>query len=318
MRFGAIVIIAIFALVGCAHLEIDRKAEALSLINYGDSQVDVFQIVGEPDIRHDISETRMVVFYQTQSKSSVDAPITTDLCTPVAIENGKVVAIGEDPTAQWTREKEAKKEQMELAARQRQRAENARAARRLAETRRQEKINDLEKKVKPVPASNAALNLKLYRQLHELDPRNPRYQQKVSYYEDRLALQKKNNAQRAIIREKARALAAWEKGREARNVKLRQYSGNGTAEMAVHDMGSGSLYVWVKNVSRQIITTHPDHFTLIDNDNNKIDCNISESLDSVLEPGSISHGRIEYDKTLIPRELIFENRESGHISKTFD
>jgi hypothetical protein len=88
--------------------------------------------------------------------------------------------------------------------------------------------------------------------------------------------------------------------------------------MAVHDMGGGSFYVWVKNVSRQIITTHPDHFTLIENDNNEMRCNINESLDSVLEPGSISHGRIEYDKTLIPRELIFENRESGRISKTFD
>lgn len=318
MRFGAIVIIAIFALVGCAHLEVDRKTEALSLINHGDSQVDVFQIVGEPDIRHDISKTRMVVFYQTQSRPSDDAPITTDLCTPVAIENGKVVAIGEDLTAEWTREEEAKKTQMELAARQKQRNENARAARQLAEAKRQEKINNLEKKVKPVPASNAALNLKLYRQLHELDPRNPRYQQKVSYYEEQLAQQEKNRAQRAIKREKARALAAWEKGREARNVKLRQYSGNGTAEMAVHDMGSGSFYIWVKNVSRQIITTHPDHFTLIDNDNHKIRCNSSESLDSVLEPGSISHGRIEYDKTLIPKELIFENRESGRISKTFD
>ena len=318
MRFRAVVVIAIFALVGCAHLEVDRKTEALSLINLGDSQVDVFQIVGEPDIRHDISEARMVVFYQTQSKSSDDAALSTDLCTPVAIENGKVVAIGEDLTAQWTRQEDEKKKQMELAARERQRYENARAARQLAEAKRQEKISDLEKKVKPVPASNAALNLKLYRQLHELDPRNPRYQQKVSYYEERLAQQEKNMAQRAIKREKARELAAWEKGREARNVKLRQYSGNGTAEMAVHDMGSGSFYVWVKNVSRQIITTHPDHFTLIDNDNNKIPCKISDSLDSVLEPGSISHGRIEYDKTLIPRELIFENRESGRISKTFD
>jgi hypothetical protein len=318
MRFGAIFIFAILALVGCAHLEVDRKAEALSLINLGDSQVDVFQIVGEPDIRHDISQTRMIVFYQTQSRPSDEAPITTDLCTPVAIENGKVVAIGEDLTAQWTREAEAQKKQMERAALQRQRAENARAARQLAEAKRQEKISDLEKKVKPVPASNAALNLKLYRQLHELDPRNPRYQQKVLYYEERLAQQEKNRAQREVKREKAQALAAWEKGREARNVKLRQYSGNGTAEMAVHDMGGGSFYVWVKNVSRQIITTHPDHFTLIENDNNEMRCNINESLDSVLEPGSISHGRIEYDKTLIPRVLIFENRESGRISKTFD
>ena len=318
MRFKLIVFIAFFALVGCAHLEVDQKSEALSLINRGDSQVDVFRIVGEPDIRHDISKQRMIVFYQTQSKPSDDAPLTTDLCTPVAIENGKVVAIGEDLTEQWTREEEAKQKQMEMAARQRQINEDARAARQLAKAKRQEEIHALEEKVKPVPASNAALNLKLYRQLRELDPLNARYQQKVTFYEARLAQQEKTREQRERKREKARQLADWEKGREDRNVKLRQYSGNGIAEMAIHDMGSGSLYVWVKNVSRQIITTHPDYFTLIDTDSNEMQCNISESLDSVLEPGSISHGRIEYDEAIIPKELIFENRESGRISKPFD
>ena len=87
--------------------------------------------------------------------------------------------------------------------------------------------------------------------------------------------------------------------------------------MAVHDMGPGSLYVWVKNVSRQIITTHPDHFTLLDNQNNPARCNVSSSLDSVLEPGSISHGKIEYSDAVIPSELVFRNRESGRISKSF-
>ena len=318
MRIRAIVLIAIFALVGCAHLEINRKADALSQLKPGDAQEDVFQILGLPDIRHDISGQRMVAFFQTQPKASVNEPLTTDLCTPVAFENGKVVAVGDDLTEQWTREEEAKKRQTEIAARQRQQIERVRAARLQAEAGRQEKINALEKKVKPVPASNAALNLKLYRQLHELDPRNPRYQKKVAFYEKRLVQQEKTRKQRALRMEKAREQEAWEKGREARNVKLRQYSGNGTAEIAVHDMGNGSLYVWVKNVSRQIITTHPDYFTLLDKDNNKIRCDISDSLDSVLEPGSISHGRIEYAKTVIPRELIFENRESGRISKTFD
>jgi hypothetical protein len=258
------------------------------------------------------------VFYQTQSKPSDDASLTTDLCIPVAIENGKVVAIGEDLTEQWTREEEAKQKQVEMASRQRQMHEDARAERQIAKAKRQEEIRALEEKVKPVPASNAALNLKLYRQLRELDPLNARYQQKVTFYEARLAQQEKTREQRERKREKARQLADWEKGREDRNVKLRQYSGNGIAEMAIHDMGSGSLYVWVKNVSRQIITTHPDYFTLIDTDSNEMQCNISASLDSVLEPGSISHGRIEYDETIIPKELIFENRESGRISKPFD
>lgn len=318
MRIGAIVFIAIFAMVGCAHLDINRNADALSQIQLGDTQEEVFKLLGTPDLKHEIGDQRVVAFYQTKSKSSADAVLTTDLCTPVAFENGKVVTVGEDPTQAWTREAEERQKQAEVADRQRQQIESARAARRRVEAERQEKIDALEDEVRPVPASNAALNLKLYRQLLELAPHNQRYQKKVAFYEERLAQQEKAREQRALRLKKVRQREAWENGRESRNVKLRQYSGNGTAEMAVHDMGNGSLYVWIKNVSRQIITTHPDYFTLIDRDDNKIRCRISDSLDSVLEPGSISHGRIEYDRIVIPKALIFENRESGRISKTFD
>ena len=318
MRIGAIIFIAFFTLAGCAHLDISRKAEALSTIKSGDTQENVFQTVGEPDIRHDISNTRFIAYYQTQATSSDRSPLTTAHCTPVAFENGRVVAIGEDLAEKWAEEEAGKERQAEIEARNRQLAQNELAARRQRDAERREKIRILEEKVKPVPASNAALNLKLYRQLHELDPLNARYQQKVAYYENRLEEQKKTAQERALRLEKQRRLADWEKGREARNVRLRQYSGNGTAEMAVHDMGRGSLYIWVKNVSRQIITTHPDYFTLVDQDDHRIGCDISDSLDSVLEPGSISHGRIEYDKAVIPRELIFENRESGRITKTFE
>ncbi len=317
MRIVAIAFICIVALVGCAHMDIDQNIDALSRIAPGDTQETVLQIVGQPDIRNDISEQRLILFYQTQPKESDDDPLTADLCTPVAIENGSVVTIGQDLTEQWTREAEARLRQAEIADRQRRMEESAQAAIRKAEAERQAKIEALEKKVKPIPASNAELNLKLYRQLRELDPMNPRYQKKVAFYEERLTEQEKAQKQRALRLKKERLKAAWEEGREARNVKLRQYSGNGTAEMAVHDMGNGSLYVWVKNVSRQIITTHPDYFTLLDRENHPMRCSISESLDCVLETGGISHGRIEYEKTIIPKQLIFENRESGRISKTF-
>jgi hypothetical protein len=193
----------------------------------------------------------------------------------------------------------------------------AEASARRAKAARQQKIEALENEVKPVPGGNAALNLKLYRQLLALDPENSRYQKKVAFYEDRLAKQQKAQQERAIRSAKAKRRQAWDQAREGRNKQLRQYSGNGIAEMAVHDMGNGSLYVWVKNVSRQIITTHPDHFTLIDSDNNVVKGEISDSLDSVLEPGSISHGKIEYSREIEPKELIFQNRESGRISKSF-
>jgi hypothetical protein len=81
-------------------------------------------------------------------------------------------------TDQWTREEAARQRQADQAARHRREAEMARDARRKAEAARREKIKALEEEVRPVPVSNAALNLKLYRQLLELDPMNARYQKR--------------------------------------------------------------------------------------------------------------------------------------------
>ena len=317
-RVWAMAFIAMLMLAGCAHLDVDRKADALTHIQPGDTQEDLVNIVGEPDIRHDIDEGRAMLFFQTKPKASQDDYITTDLCTPVALENGKVVAVGEDLTPTWSREKEARSRNEQALAQKRKNAQQAELARKKAEEQRKQKIAELEKKVKPVPASNAELNLQLYKQLLELDPLNERYRKRVSIYEERLAQQTQKQKARQLQQEKERRRAAWENGRESRNEKLRQYSGNGTAEMAVHDMGSGSLYVWVKNISNQIITTHPDHFTLVDEDGHRIPCKINDHLDSVLEPGGISHGRIEYDESVYPKTLIFENREAGRIAKNFE
>ena len=164
----------------------------------------------------------------------------------------------------------------------------------------------------------AALNLKLYRQLLALDPDQPRYRKKVEFYENRLAQQKKARQARSVRKAKEKQRQAWEQARETRNHMLRQYTGNQTAEMAVHDMGKGTLYVWVKNVSEQIITTHPDHFILMDKDNDRVRCDISSSLDSVLEPGSISHGKIQFDAKILPKELVFQNQITGRISKSLE
>jgi hypothetical protein len=70
--------------------------------------------------------------------------------------------------------------------------------------------------------------------------------------------------------------------------------------MAVHDMGNGSLYVWVKNVSQ----TNYHHASRLFyprwiSENNVVKREISDSLDSVLEPGSISHGKIEYSREIV-------------------
>ena len=66
MRIGAIVFIATLLLTGCAHLDISRKARAVSQIEPGELQADVFSKLGPPDLRHDITEKRFVAFYQTK------------------------------------------------------------------------------------------------------------------------------------------------------------------------------------------------------------------------------------------------------------
>ena len=317
MRIGVVVFIAAFMLTACVHLDLNKTINALKRIKPGDSQEVVFENLGPPDLRHDISDQRFVAFYQTKAGNLSGETVTAELCTPIAFENGQVVAVGGNLAERWTREEEERIRQAAVAETERQQAEMAEAAAQRAKAARQEKIEALENEVRPVPGGNAVLNLKLYRQLLALDPENSRYQKKVAFYEDRLAKQQKAQQERAIRSAKAKRRQAWDQAREGRNKQLRQYSGNGIAEMAVHDMGNGSLYVWVKNVSRQIITTHPDHFTLIDSDNNVVRSEISDSLDSVLEPGSISHGKIEYSREIEPKELIFQNRESGRISKSF-
>lgn len=313
MRIGVVVFVAAFMLTACAHLGVNYNIIKLKEIQPGDSQEAVFNILGPPDLRKDINEKRFVAYYRTKAGE----PLSEALCTPIAFQNGEVVAVGGELAERWTLEEKERIRQAAIAETERQQAEMAEASARRAKAARQQKIEALENEVKPVPGGNAALNLKLYRQLLALDPENSRYQKKVAFYEDRLAKQQQAQQERAIRSAKAKRRQAWDQAREGRNKQLRQYSGNGIAEMAVHDMGNGSLYVWVKNVSRQIITTHPDHFTLIDSDNNVVKGEISDSLDSVLEPGSISHGKIEYSREIEPKELIFQNRESGRISKSF-
>lgn len=317
MRIRMIAMLFALMLTGCVHMDVKKNIAAINTIQPGDPQTQVLEKLGPPDIRHDIDARHMVAFYRTRTDGGAGAPVTEALCTPVAFEDGRVVAVGDDPSERWERDAAEEKRLAEIAERKRLEAERAEAARQQAEAMRKSRIAELEERVRPVPASNAQLNLKLYRELLELAPHNERYQQKVAHYEKRLAAQEKRQQERARIAARQKEHQAWEKAREARNKKLRQYSGNGIAEMAVHDMGSGSLYVWIKNVSQQVITTHPDYFVLLDASGKRIPCQISDSLDSVLETGSISHGKIEYDKNRIPAVLIFENGEVGRIEKKF-
>lgn len=305
MRTGVAIFITVFTLAACAQSKVLNNKTALSEIHLGYGMETVVEALGVPVFRHDISEQSFVAYYQTKAGESSDSPVTRAMCTPIGIENRKVVAIGDEMTEAWIQEIEERKRQAKLAEQEK-----------LEQAKRQAKIDALEKEVKPIPAYRAALNLKLYRQLLDLDPDNTVYQLKVAVYEQRLTMQKKANRDRVDAKAKDKALQIWEETREERNKKLRVYTGNGIVNMAVEDMGKGSLYVWVKNVSQKFIIVHPDYFSLMEADNKKARCQISDSLNSILEPGSLSHGKISYSEEIIPKELILHILDSDQIKKS--
>ncbi len=314
MRIGLIALLSAVFILGCATAHYEKNRRALEQVQPGQKWETVAASMGPPDIRRDISARRFVAYYQTKRNVTSNPAVTVALCTPVAVENGRVVLVGQDPTVTWTQAEAAHQRQVAIDQRNRQGAE---AERLRAEAERRRKIEMLEQKVRPVPASKAGLNLKLYRQLLALDPDNPHYRQKVAFYQGKWEHQQQAAQARAEQAAEDQRRQAWIHDRAARNEQLRQYTGNATAQVAVHDMGNGSLYVWVKNTGNQVITTHPDHFSLVGDDDAVLEAEISDSLDRVVEPGGISHGRIVYRSDAMIKALIFDNPASGQITKSF-
>lgn len=314
MRIGLIALLSAVVVLGCATAPYEKNRRALEQVQPGGTWESLEAALGPPAIRRDISDSRFVAYYQTKRNVTSNRAVTTALCTSVAVENGQVVQVGQDPTVTWTQAEAAHQRQVAIDQRNRQGAE---AERLRAEAERRQKIELLEQKVRPVPASKAGLNLKLYRQLQALDPDNPYYRKKVALYQGKWERQQQAAQARAEQAAEDQKRQAWIDDRAARNEQLRQYTGSATAQVAVHDMGNGSLYVWVKNTGSQVITTHPDHFTLLGDDDNVLEAEISGSLDRVVEPGGISHGRIAYRPDVMIKALIFDNPASGRITKPF-
>lgn len=81
-------------------------------------------------------------------------------------------------------------------------------------TEYQKRIKILESLVAVVPATNYGENIRLYRELQELDPENARYAYKISHY------QKKKKAARAKAKSEKAAKAKLEAAERAKIVKL--------------------------------------------------------------------------------------------------
>ncbi len=317
MRTTLLTLFLVVLITGCAHLKSGENKRAIESLAIGADEPAVVQKLGPPDFRRDVSPEKYVYYYQTSVAPAGQTEIDKSLCTPLAFDNDRLVAIGRDLTQQWEKESAAQKKRERLAAKEKLKKEKLALKRKKARIARKKKIDALEKKVRPIPMARVALNLKIYRELLALAPDNQRYQKKVALYEERLEHKNRIAGKKERIAARKRAQALKEEKRKERNSRLRQYSGNENAEIAIHDMGNGSLYIWLKNTGTQTITSHPDYFTLIDQNEEKIGCRFAPGFDAVIEPGDIAHGKVKCLSVLKLKRLIFKNNEAGIVIKDF-
>ncbi len=203
------------------------------------------------------------------------------------------------------------------------------------------KEKELAIKVKAVPSKDSETNYKLYYQLVQLNPQKKIYQKKLNRYKPRYAEKKYRQASQYLkssAKDYPSLRAAFEaideaikldprqkKYRRAKYLlekeKLLYYQGNTIAEMAVRDDGrSGNerrFYVWIKNVSSQVVSVDASYFTLIGKDNRSYRFLSSDMISVNLQPGTETEGRVSFKTRSLPQKLIFANDNIGTISRLF-
>lgn len=112
-------------------------------------------------------------------------------------------------------------------------------------------IDDLEKKAKEVPEYRLSENLKIYEELLELDPSNPTYKQKVSYYQAKHEKQRQEEKRQWVTANYDLELLRWSWSRTSR--------GYVTAKGLVKNISDRNL----QNVEA-LVTWHDENGNFID------------------------------------------------------
>jgi hypothetical protein len=284
-------------LLGCAGIS-QRGVEPISI---GMGPEAVTRQLGEPARREQFAPDRFVYFYD-------DGPYAD---RPVCFDKQRVVHVGPEFLDAW------REERMALATGGKgggPLSQGARArVKATLEAERQARIVALERQVKPLPVSATARNLEIYRELLSLDPDNPRYRRKVAFYQER------NQAEKAQQR-KAAQLAAQrrsDKERKRRNQQLRVYEGNEQVQMAIHELGSGALYLWLKNLSEAPLLLVTSYYRLMAADDTPIAFSVGDELQGSLAPGGVAQGKLTYAEGAKPHRLLFDHPKVGTIEKWF-
>lgn len=283
--------------LGCAGIS-QQGAEPISI---GMVPEAVTRQLGEPARREQFAPNRFVYFYASGPYAD----------RPVCFDKQRVVHVGPELLDAW------RKERMALATGGKgvgTLSQKARArVKATLKAERQARIASLERQVKPLPVSATARNLKIYRELLSLDPDNPRYRRKVAFYQER------NQAEKAK-QHKAAQLAAQhkrEKERKRRNKQLRVYEGNEQVQIAIHELGAGALYLWLKNLSTEPLLLVASYYRVMAADDTPIAFRVSDELKGSLAPGGVAYGKLTYAEEATPRRLLFDHPKAGTIEKWF-
>jgi hypothetical protein len=286
--------IATLLLVACAGTPQTRKGP----ITPGMVPEEVIARLGEPSRREQFAPDRYIYFYEEGSYKD----------RPVCFDKHRVVHIGQELLAAWRQERltlAGSGGTLPSAAKKRVLATQKAA--------REARIAELEQAVKPLPVSATGENLRLYRELLSLAPDNERYQRKVAFYNERY--QKEQAAKRRAAEQAAKRKR--ETARKHRNKTLRVYEGNANIEMAVHELGDGEIYVWVKNLSSAELLLVASQYRLLDTDEKPITHRVDAELQGPLASGGIAYGKLILDDKTRPSRLVLEHPKAGTIEKWF-
>jgi outer membrane protein assembly factor BamE (lipoprotein component of BamABCDE complex) len=289
-----LLMIAALLISGCA----GTASTQLGPITPGMTPEEVSARLGEPSRREQFAPDRYIYFYDQGNYRD----------RPVCFDKHRVVHVGQELLDRW------RQERLTLASSGGTLSPNAKKeALATLTAERENRIAELEQAVKPLPVSATGENLKIYRELLSLAPDNERYQRKVAFYSER------HETEQTAKRRAAEAAAKrkQETARKQRNKTLRVYEGNDNIEMAVHELGDGEIYVWVKNLSTGELLLVASQYRLLDANEKPIAHKVGAELQGPLASGGIAYGKLTLDPKTRPSRLVLAHPTAGTIEKWF-
>jgi hypothetical protein len=282
---------------GCLQstLNLPPDKEKLEKIEAGTLESSVRIIAGEPD--RILKSKKGYRTYYYREKVSSDCHKNLQACTPIVIEKGKVVAVGHQWTKAWKR---TRKRDTTSSGGQKVKSAGSDS------TAIRKKIARLEKQVKTIPTSRTVDNLDIYRYLLKLDPDNVRYKKKVAFYETRF---EKEKTERVAAIKRLATTRKWQ------NVRLKEFKGGPPAQMAVKILGNGKFHIWLKNTGDKPFRVEAAQFFLACKKGKRYGIFSSRDFGRKLEPGAIIEGRVIFNITCTPREIIYANPGGAVVSR---